>query len=75
MMTQATYLLVTEEFQIEYQFLVNEVKNKPTVELEGKMDVFCRTQFYRSLCKLASPWFMSSLQSSINSIVKKVSRQ
>lgn len=65
---QVVYTLIAEEFEAGYRFSVAQEKNKPRVEFEASLDLFCRTPLYRSVCALFSPWLKASLRATAASL-------
>ena len=63
------YVLSNDLFDVKYIFEMKEdvdVKNK--LELNAKVDLFCRTQFTRSLCRLSQPLLDADVKRIVNSI-------
>jgi hypothetical protein len=72
MLTQASYTVIADEFELGYTFSVSQEKNKPLVEFNSSLDLFCRTPLQRSFCAFFRPLLESSLKTTVASIVKQV---
>ena len=63
------YIFSTDYFDAKYILeLRQDVDVKNSLELHGEVDLFCRTQFSRSICRLLQPLIDANIKRVVASI-------